>query len=108
MPMRHLFLFLALTAAPAAAADLAPLRLSQAAEALGARVLSADAVPLGTLVAARPLDGDAVACIVQLDAALTARTSPLVVEGLLLASDGSLRLPERAETIAERMRLTLP
>jgi hypothetical protein len=106
--MRVLLLLLVLTASPALAVDLSPLPADQAEGLVGAPVLSADAVPMGRLIAAQVTPEGDLVCIVRLDAALSSRTSPLLVNGLLRAPDGSLRLPEPASVLADRMHLSLP
>jgi hypothetical protein len=106
--MRLALLLLILAAPAVRAADLLPLEPRAAREAVGAAVLTADAVPFGRLIATRVSPEGRLTCVVLLDEGLGPRTSPLLVEGLLLASDGTLRLPEPAAVLADRMRLTLP
>ncbi|TFL17797.1 hypothetical protein [Jannaschia formosa] len=105
--MRAFLLGLALCAAVPAAAEHVPLSFDEAEALIGEPVLTADAIPLGRLVATRPAPEGGFVCIVMLDAALEARTSALIVEGLRRAPDGSLRLAEASDTLADRMRLPI-
>ncbi|GIT92478.1 hypothetical protein JANAI62_29360 [Jannaschia pagri] len=83
----------------------APLTLADAPDAVGDMVLTADAVKLGQLVGIREQADGSFLCIVQLDRDLRVATSALLVAGLLRASDGSLRVPEDAASLASTMKL---
>jgi hypothetical protein len=105
--MRALLLSLALGLATPAAAEHVPLRLEEAEAMIGMPVLTSDAFPLGRLIATQSQPDGTFICIVMLDADLGAGISPLIVEGLRRAPDGSLRLAEASDTLADRMRLPL-
>ncbi|PWJ21157.1 hypothetical protein [Jannaschia seohaensis] len=105
--MRAALLSLLLAGATPVAAEHVPLRFEEAQSLIGRPVLSADAVPLGRLVATRALPDGGFHSIVLLDEALEAGISALIVEGLARAPDGSLRLAEAADVLADRMQLRI-
>ncbi|MGB3553820.1 MAG: hypothetical protein WBA25_04175 [Jannaschia sp.] len=85
----------------------APLRLQDAAGLVGAAVLTSDDVRLGHLIAFRETGDGGLSCVIRLHRDLRVRISALMVDGLHLGADGTLRVSDDAAMLAERLNQPL-